>query len=214
MRRGSRKFKKVAVLKGGPSAERDVSLRSGAAVAAGLRQAGYEVSEIDITGHSVNLPAGVEAVFVALHGEFGEDGRVQRILEAKGIPYTGSGPGASAAAFDKRRAKEALLKAHVPTPAYEVLKRGDSRKLPLPVVVKPPCQGSSLGVYRVFRRSQWNAAARGAFKYDDEILVEKYIKGRELTVGIVGDTVLPVVEIKARAGWYSFNAKYGSRDTR
>lgn len=214
MTAGRKKFRKVAVLKGGPSSERDVSLRSGAAVARGLREAGYDVTEIDVTGHTVDLPAGIKAVFITLHGEFGEDGHVQRILEARRIPYTGSGPGASATAFDKRLAKEALCRAGIPTPAYEVLKRGEARGLSLPVVVKPPCQGSSLGVYRVFRRAQWGAAARGAMKYDDEILVERYVKGRELTVGIVGDKVLPVVEIVAPAGWYSFSAKYASKCTR
>lgn len=214
MRRGRRKFRRVAVLKGGPSAERDVSLRSGAAVARGLREAGYDVTEVDIRGHSVRIPAGTEAVFIALHGEFGEDGQVQRILEARSIPYTGSGPAASAAAFDKRLAKEILHRNGIPTPEYEVLRRGDTRRLPLPVVVKPPCQGSSIGVYRVFRREQWRAAIEGAFAYDDELIAEKYVKGRELTVGIVGTDVLPVVEIVAPAGWYSFDAKYSGGRTR
>lgn len=212
---GGKEFTKVAVLKGGPSAEREVSLRSGAAVAKGLRDAGYDVVEIDITGQSVALPRGIQAVFIALHGEFGEDGRIQQILQDRGIPYTGSGPAASAAAFDKRRAKDILCKNGILTPEYEILRRGHASGLPLPVVVKPPCQGSSLGVYRIFRRKQWKAALKGAFAFDDELLVERYVKGRELTVGVVGRKVLPVVEIIAPGGWYSYTAKYGSsRKTR
>lgn len=214
MSKGGQRFKKVAVLKGGPSAEQEVSLRSGAAVAKGLREAGYDVTEITIKSKSVDLPPGIQAAFIALHGEFGEDGRIQQILEDRGIPYTGSGPVASATAFDKMRSKAIMCREGILTPEYEVLRRGDPLGLPLPVVVKPPRQGSSLGVYRVFRREQWDAALKGAFEYDDELLVEKYVKGRELTVGIVGNEVLPVVEIVAPAGWYSFTAKYGSKGTR
>jgi len=210
----ARKLRKVAVLKGGPSKEREVSLRSGAAVATGLREAGYDVIEIDVKDCTLDLPPGVEGVFIALHGEFGEDGQVQRLLRARGVPYTGSSPESSALAFDKKRTKAALVKKGIPTPEYEVLVRGDRRKLALPVVVKPARQGSSLGVYRVFSDGEWEAALTGALAYDNEVIVEKYIEGRELTVGIVGKDVLPVVEIVAPDGWYSFDAKYSGGRTR
>lgn len=208
----SKRFNKVAVLKGGPSTEREVSLRSGAAVAGGLREAGYEVSEVDVTARTLDLPAGIEAVFIALHGEFGEDGQVQAMLDMMRIPYTGSGSRSSDAAMDKGLSKKVFLKAGIPTPEYEMLRRGGRRKLSLPVVVKPLRQGSSLGVHRVFEESEWNAAIDDVFTFGDEALVERYIEGRELTAGIVGDRVLPLVEIRA-AEWYSYNAKYKSGGT-
>lgn len=192
---------------GGPSSERDVSLRSGSAIARGLRDAGYEVAEVPFCGREFQVPAGTEAVFVALHGEFGEDGQVQAILEEQGIPYTGSGPESSRTAFDKVLSKKIFMARGIPTPAYELLKTGDRRTLPLPVVTKPVCQGSSIGVHRVFAESEWEPASRDTLSYGD-MLVETYIPGRELTVGIVGDEALPVVEIVAPGDWYSFDAKY------
>lgn len=204
----NRRFKKVAVLKGGPSSERDVSLRSGAAVAKGLREAGYDVTEIDVKGCAVDIPAGVEAVFVALHGEFGEDGQVQAILNRKGIPYTGSGVEASRASFDKELSKIRCGKAGIPTPEYEVLRQGGRRSLPLPVVVKPACQGSSIGVHRVTDEADWIPALADSLRYDERVVVEQYIPGRELTVGVVDREALPVVEIVAPDGWYDYQAKY------
>jgi len=209
-----KRFRKVAVLKGGPSAERDVSLRSGAAVAKGLREAGYDVVEIDVTCHAVDLPPGIEAAFIALHGEFGEDGKVQSILRKKGIPYTGSSPEASATAFDKKLSKQLLRRAGVRTPDCEVLVRGERPGMSLPAVVKPARQGSSIGVHRVFDGADWEAALADAFEYDTEVIVERYIEGRELTVGVVGDDVLPVVEIVAPDDWYSYQAKYTAGATR
>jgi len=210
MAKGGRRFRKVAVLKGGFSAEREVSLRSGAAVAKGLREAGYEVEEVEVKDAEPILPRGVEAAFVALHGEFGEDGGIQRRLSSMGIPYTGSDPKASEAAFDKVLTKKLLQAADVPTPRYELVRKGGRRTMPLPVVVKPPRQGSSIGVSKVFSETQWPGALADALKYDTEAMVEEYISGRELTVGIVGDTVLPVVEIVAPGGWYDYTAKYTS----
>jgi len=204
----SRRFKRVAVLKGGPSSERDVSLRSGAAVAKGLREAGYEVAEIDVKERAVNLPAGIEAVFIALHGEFGEDGQVQAILNQKGIPYTGSGVEASRASFDKEVSKRLCEKAGIPTPAYEILRKGGRRRLALPVVIKPACQGSSIGVHRVTAEADWAAALADSLGYDERVVVEQFIPGRELTVGVVGREALPVVEIVAPDGWYDYQAKY------
>lgn len=200
---------RVAVLMGGPSEERDVSLRSGAAVARGLRGAGYDAVEVDVAGYQLGaLPAGVEAVFVALHGAFGEDGCVQAELEARGIPYTGTGPAASRVAFDKCLSKTVFCSAGVPTPVYEILTMGQARTLPLPVVVKPPRQGSSIGVHIVRREEEWTVARDDAFRYGDSVLVESFIDGDEVTVGIVEDEVLPAVQIVAPGGDYSFEAKY------
>jgi D-alanine-D-alanine ligase len=203
-----KRFLHVAVLKGGISKEREVSLRSGAAVAGGLRQAGYIVDEIDIAGPDFTVPAGVEAVFIALHGDFGEDGQIQRILEQKHILYTGADPQASWLAFAKNLAKDILMRHKIATPVYEILRPGQKRTLPLPVIVKPTRQGSSFGVHRVLRENEWTTALADAMNYNHEVLVEKYIAGRELTVGIVGNDVLPVIEIRAPEGNYDFHAKY------
>jgi len=203
-----RRYTKVAVLMGGPSAEREVSLRSGAAVAQGLRAAGYDVAEVVLEDESFDIPAGVEAVFIALHGRFGEDGGLQTILKRRGIPYAGSGPEASRRAFDKRLTKQVLVREGIPTPPFELLRDGERRSLPLPVVVKPPRQGSSIGVHRVFHEADWAEALAGALAHDDEVLVEQFIEGRELTVGVLDGTPLPVLEIRPREGFYSYQAKY------
>lgn len=203
-----RRFRHVAVLMGGPSAEREVSLRSGAAVAGGLRAAGYTVTAVDVTTHELAIPAGVEAVFIALHGEYGEDGAVQAVLAGMGIPYTGSDPASSHRSFDKAISKRILCEHQIPTPSYEILRPGDSRTLPLPVVVKPLRQGSSIGVCRVRRAEEWADAAAQALQFDGEMLVEQYIPGRELTVGIVAGEVLPAVEIVPPDEWYDYRAKY------
>ncbi|MBI2441589.1 MAG: D-alanine--D-alanine ligase [Lentisphaerae bacterium] len=204
----NRDFKRVAVLMGGPSQEREVSLRSGAAVAQGLRDAGYEALEVDVQDRVLNLPPGVEAVFIALHGEFGEDGQVQEMLEQQQIPYTGSGPEASRIAFDKVRAKQIMLAQGIATPKFEVLERGQRRSLPLPVVVKPVRQGSSFGCHKVTAETAWPTALADALRYNHEALVEEYIDGRELTVGIVDKEVLPVIEIRAPDNTYDYRAKY------
>ena len=206
---GAKQFRKVAVLMGGPSSERAVSLRSGAAVARGLRERGYEVCEV-VVGEdaSFELPAGTDAVFVAMHGQFGEDGTIQAMLRERGIPHTGSSPEASARSFDKSQSKPVIAAAGIPTPAYEFLRAGDVRTLPLPVVVKPVRQGSSVGVARVFREEDWAAALAAALAYDETVLVEEFIPGRELTVGVVGDTVLPVIEIITADGNFNYEQKY------
>jgi D-alanine-D-alanine ligase len=203
-----KRFQRVAVLMGGPSEEREVSLRSGAAVAGGLRGAGYDVVEVDVKGHEIHLPDSVEAAFIALHGEFGEDGGVQAILDGMSIPYTGSGSRSSNLAFDKALTKQLLVDNGVPTPSYEVLRSGENRTLEFPLVVKPSCQGSSLGITKVSQESEWDGAVKEALSYGDEIVVEEYIEGRELTVGIVGDTAFAVVEIEAPDNWYDYDAKY------
>jgi len=211
---GPKPFRRVAVLKGGPSTEREVSLRSGTAVANGLRQAGYRVDEIDVTAPALDVPGGVEAVFIALHGAFGEDGQMQSLLESQRIPYTGSGVEASRVSFDKRLSKALMMRHAIPTPAFEVLTAGQPHSLPLPVVIKPPCQGSTIGIHKVDAESQWAAAFADAVRYDGAVLVEAYIPGRELTVGVVGDSALPVIEIVAPNQWYDYDAKYsGTRGT-
>ena len=204
----NRKFKRVAVLMGGPSSEREVSLRSGAAISAGLKAKGYDVVDLDLQGADVKIPAGVEAVFIALHGTFGEDGGVQAALRELGLPFTGSGVEASRLAFDKVASKKVMEQHGLPTPRYEVLRKGQPRTLPLPVVVKPPREGSSVGVSRVFDEAEWAGAVERSHAIDPEILVESFIEGRELTVGIVGDQVLPIVEILAPGGSYDYHAKY------
>ncbi len=199
--------KHVAVLKGGVSAERDVSLRSGEAVAHGLREAGYAVTEVDVTCRDIVLPAGTDVVFVALHGDFGEDGGVQEILDDMGVPYTGSGAAASRASFDKITTKERLVAAGIPTPEYRVVGSDPVSPLPLPVVVKPACQGSTIGIHCVRVPDQWTAACRDAQAHGRS-LVETYVPGRELTVGVVGELALPVGEIIAPEQWYDYDAKY------
>lgn len=214
MKSPSRKFTNVAVLMGGPSSERAISLKSGAAVARGLQSAGYSVNQVDATGPEVRLPAGTEAVFIALHGEFGEDGTVQAQLQQQGIPYTGSGPEASRNAFDKRLSKRIFDRAGIPTAPYEILSNPAGRTLDLPVVVKPPCQGSTIGIFKVSRESEWDQAFAESIRYDGEVLVERFIPGRELTVGIIDGTALPVIEIVAPEGWYDFDAKYTKGQSR
>lgn len=203
-----RRFHTIAVLKGGPSAERSVSLSSGTAVAKALRSLDYDVVEVDVTGYDVEVPSTCEAVFIALHGAFGEDGQLQKMLEQRKIPFTGSSSSASRCSFDKLSSKRVFEANGVATPRWEVLLPGQPRTLPLPVVVKPPRQGSSIGISKVFQESEWEPALQAAREHDPESLVEAYIEGRELTVGIVGDQVLPVVEIRAPDGYYDYHAKY------
>lgn len=210
-----RKFHKVAVLMGGVSSERDVSLRSGAAIAAGLREAGYEVSEVVIDREEVyGLPEGCEAVFIALHGGYGENGGVQRDLEKLGIPYTGPSAEASAIAIDKVLTKEKFIEAGVPTASYEVLRQGEEEtKLPFPLVVKPPRDGSSVGLTCPVMESNWGKALEDAREVDPEVLVERYIPGREWTVAVINDEAMPIVEIAPKSGVYDFHSKYTAGET-
>lgn len=206
---GKKRFQKVAVLMGGPSSERAVSLRSGAAVAGALRERGYEVAEVVVgEDSSFAVPPGTDVAFVAMHGRFGEDGTIQALLRRQGVPHTGSSPEASRRAFDKSLSKPAMVAAGIPTPKHEFLRKGQARTLPLPVVVKPVRQGSSVGVSRVFREADWAAALELALGLDDVALVEEFIPGRELTVGVVGGSVLPVIEILAPDGNFDYHAKY------
>ena len=208
------RFQNVAVLMGGISAERDISLRSGAAAVAGLQACGYTVTSLDLQEAVLELPDNVEAVFLALHGTFGEDGTVQAELARRGIPFTGSGERASRLAMDKAAAKCCWERAGIPTAPFGVLSHPEVSPLHFPVVVKPVAQGSSIGVHLVQRPEDWDAALKDAFAYDVRVMVEAYIAGREVTVGILDGTALPVVEIVAPDGWYGFGAKYMTGDTR
>ncbi|MCS7048102.1 MAG: D-alanine--D-alanine ligase [Verrucomicrobiae bacterium] len=208
----------VAVLMGGVSAEREVSLRSGAAVAGALERCGARVTRVDVQSRQLELPAEVDVVFVALHGTFGEDGTVQRMLEERGLPYTFSDAAASARAFDKVRSKQAFLANEVPTPRFVVLSArrpnfSAVEMLHWPVGVKPARQGSSVGVMRVERREELPAACAEAGRYDDWLLVEEWVTGRELTVAVLEGRALPVIEVRPRDGWFDYRAKYTSGRT-
>ena len=209
----NRRFSNVAVLKGGISSEREVSLRSGAAIAQGLRDGGYDVLEIDIDSKEFTIPKEIEAVFVALHGRFGEDGEIQQRLVEKEIPFTGSGAESSRVSFDKVLTRDRLEASGIPVPKGEVLKTTIERTLSIPLVVKPPREGSSMGCHLVFKESDWDAAFTDATHYSADVLVEEYIPGRELTVGVVDGQVLPVVEINTAGAWYDYDAKYVTGDT-
>ena len=202
---------RIALMLGGPSAEREVSLRSGAAVGEALRGLGHQVTAVDPADGRFELPAGTDAVFLALHGTFGEDGTVQRLLDARGAVYTGCGAEASRIAFDKVLTKNLCRKHGVPTARFAVVKSAEA-PMPggfgLPLVVKPVRQGSSVGLKFVEDQADWPEALAGALKYDTEALVEEKIAGRETTVGILDGEALPVVEVRPKSGGYDYRNKY------
>jgi len=202
----------IVVLLGGPSAEREVSLRSGAAVAAALRGLGHGVHEVDPTPGSLRLPTETDVAFLALHGTYGEDGAVQAELEALGMPYTGCGIESSRIAFDKVLAKERMIGAGVPTPRYRVLRSG-SESWPgegwtCPVVLKPAREGSSVGLQFVETPGAFSGALQASLRHGTEILMEPRIVGRETTVGILDGVALPVVEVRPKSGAYDYRNKY------
>jgi D-alanine-D-alanine ligase len=201
----------IAVMLGGPSAEREVSLRSGAGVTEALRSLGHNVTEVDPKDGTFTLPKKIEVVFLALHGTYGEDGAVQQQLEKLGVPYTGCDAEASRVAFDKVLTKQRCLEAGIPTAKYVVV-ASDKAPWPAgwqpPLVVKPVHQGSSVGLQFVERADEWNPALREAFRYDSQLLVEEKIEGRETTVGILEGRPLPVVEVRPKAGAYNYRNKY------
>lgn len=198
----------LVVLMGGPGSENAVSLRSGAAVANALRQGGYRVTELEVQGTDVALPADTGLCVNMIHGTFGEDGGLQALLDARGIAYTGEGAAASRVAFDKLASKKLFEAAGVPTPRWEVLAPGARPALPLPVVIKAPREGSSVGVHLVREPALLEPALADCAALDREILVEELIEGRELTVGIVGDRAMAVVEIRPHEGFYDYAHKY------
>jgi len=208
----------VVVLMGGVSNEREISMESGKAVAEGLRSVGLGVREVVVTDRRLSAMAEVrcDVAFIALHGPFGEDGGVQAILEAQDIPYTGSGVAASMRAMDKVLSKEIFQARGIPTAAYEVVNgKADlrvlgklGRKLRYPMAVKPAREGSSLGVSIVHDRDELVQAVEVAGTFGPVSIVEKYVKGRELTVGILGEATLPIIELKPKHAFFDFAAKY------
>jgi D-alanine-D-alanine ligase len=200
--------KKVAVLMGGPGSERNVSLATGQGVSKALRSLGIEVVDVDVHDENFQFPEDVEIAFNCIHGTFGEDGQLQQILEDRGVTYTGDGVEASGIAFDKILSKEKFLERGVVTPESEVIAAGQRPKMPVPLVVKPARQGSTVGIVIVKNQNELDAALLEAAKYDRKLLIEKFVSGRELTIGILGDQALPIIEIIPKGGFYDFNTKY------
>ncbi len=215
------KFGKVAVLLGGKSAEREVSLKSGGMVLKALRAKGVDAHPFDPKEKDFAAleKERFERVFIALHGRFGEDGTVQGILEWLGIPYTGSGVLASALAMDKLRTKRIWAAEGLPTAPHAVLTAESdfkvvSRKLGLPIFVKPAREGSSVGMTKVKRAGDLEEAFALAVNYDPVVIAEKFIDGPELTVALLGEQVLPVIRIETPREFYDYEAKYIANDTR
>jgi D-alanine-D-alanine ligase len=193
---------------GGPGSERDVSMATGKGVVKALRSLGVEVIEVDVKGADFALPTGIELAFLTIHGTFGEDGQLQQILEDRGIPFTGEGAAESALAFDKIRSKEAFREKGIATPYWQIITDSQRPTIPIPFVIKAPRQGSTVGVHIIRNEREVDAAIADASTYDRELLVEKFCAGRELTIGILGDQVLPILEIIPKGGFYDFNNKY------
>ncbi|MFB0980027.1 MAG: D-alanine--D-alanine ligase [Alteromonadaceae bacterium] len=215
---------KLAVLYGGDSAEREVSLNSGKAVAEGLRQAGFEVELIDTKGFCLTdlTKRNIDRVFIALHGRGGEDGCVQGALQYMGIPYTGSDVLGSALSMDKIRSKQVFQAQGLPTAPYAIVDKNDYEegqavkilnKLGDMVMVKPANEGSSIGMAKAQTANELHKALTAAFEYDDEILVEAWITGPEYTVAILGDEALPAIHMETPREFYDYEAKYQSTTT-
>ena len=202
----------ITVMLGGPSAEREVSLSSGAGVVKALRSLGHTVFEVDPKTPDWILPPDTDVVCLApLHGTYGEDGQIQRQLEKLGVIYTGCDAEASRIAFDKVLTKKLCVEAGVPTAKYLVVKSEKAalpKDLQLPLVVKPVRQGSSVGLRFVERAADWQGALAEALKFDSEVLVEEKIVGRETTVGILDGKALPIVEVRPKTGAYDYRNKY------
>lgn len=200
----------IAVLLGGPSAEREVSLRSGAAMAKALRSLGHVVHEVDPPPGALELPGGTDVAVLALHGTYGEDGTVQAELEQLGVPYTGCGVAASLFAFDKVVTKRRCIAAGVPTADFVVFNsvtEWPEGWLP-PVVLKPTRQGSSVGLQFVDATADFPRALAESLRFGGEVVMEKRIVGRETTVGILDGQALPVVEVRPKQGAYDYANKY------
>ena len=202
----------VAVLAGGPGSERDVSLASASGVAKALEGHVGKVTLVDVKGPVFKLPEGADIAFNVIHGTYGEDGTLQAELEERGIPYTGARRVSSRLAFDKVLSKNAFIDAGVSTPLSEVVMIGSGKVSPgaigIPCVVKPPREGSSVGVHLVHSEEEWDAAIKDTSQYSPDVLVEQLITGKELTVGVLGDQVLPIIHIQPRSGFYDISNKY------
>ena len=215
---GMSSFKKICVLMGGTSNEREVSLVSGKNVADALASLGkYEVVPVVLDEDSLSSLPECDACFLALHGGWGENGGVQAMLDARKIPYTGPGAKSSRIAIDKIRSKMVLEMNGLPTAKWTLASLDTPESpMPLPVVVKPPSDGSSVGISKVSDPSEWEGALKAALAAQpgrNEVLVEDFIDGREMTVGVLEGVPLPVVEICAKGGWYGYEEKYESDET-
>ncbi|MDZ4404395.1 D-alanine--D-alanine ligase [Prosthecobacter sp.] len=202
--------KKIALLMGGPGSERKVSLKTAESVAEALRSKGAIITEIDVTGPDFEVPADTFIAMNLIHGTFGEDGQIQAILEQRGIRYTGAGVESSRVAFDKLLSKERFTAAGAPTPRSQTYPLDGSQPLAIgfPLVVKPPREGSSVGVHICHHQAEFDAAIEDAKKFGKETLIEDYVAGKELTIGILGDQVLPIIHIEPVEGFYDINNKY------
>ena len=212
---------KVAVLYGGSSAERDISIQSGTAVLGALLKSGVDAHPFDPSEQGVHklLENGFQRAFIVLHGRLGEDGTIQGALELMGMPYTGSGVLASALAMDKWRSKLVWQAVGLPTPGYELLDVNSdlvvvAEKLSLPLFVKPVNEGSSVGISKVKKLSELRPAYVEAAKYDQLVMAEEFVSGGEYTVAILGKQALPVIKIESAKEFYDFEAKYLRNDTR
>ena len=207
---------------GGLSREREISLKTGKAILKALVEKGYATIPIDVGSDIAEklVREKIEFAFLALHGRFGEDGTIQGMLELMKIPYTGSGVLASALAMDKIMSKRFFLCEKIPTPRFETFRREEIKKnqseeisLPLPVVVKPSREGSTIGVSIVRKEEDLSPALREAERYDAEILIEEFMRGKEITVGILEDIPLPIIEIVPKSGFYDYRSKYTKGET-
>jgi D-alanine-D-alanine ligase len=222
MKREELKHKKIAVLLGGCSAEREISLKTGRAVLAAMAEKGLPALAIDVDRDLPErlLREHVEVVFIALHGRYGEDGTIQGLLEMLKIPYTGSGVLASSLAMDKWMSKKIFMFHGIPTPDSRIFHTGDdtaslreSIQDWYPVVVKPNQEGSTLGVSIIDKGEDIEVAIEDSLRYDNKVLVEKYISGKEITVSVLDGKALPVIEIRPKSGFYDYTAKYTSGQT-
>ncbi len=215
------KFGKVAVLMGGKSAEREISLKSGTRVLDALKKSGVDAHAFDPRDHGLEALKAqrFDRAFIALHGRFGEDGTVQGALEYLGIPYTGSGVMASALAMDKWRTKLLWRAAGLPSPSYELMSArtdlaGLAARLGLPLMVKPAREGSSIGMSKVATIEKIAPAYELAARYDDIVIAERFVEGMELTAGVLGDEPLPLIRLETPREFYDYEAKYFADDTR
>lgn len=202
---------KIAVLAGGPGSEREVSLASGKAVLKALLSLDLDAVAVDVTSTRVDLPEGTGLCFNVIHGTFGEDGQLQEILDEKGVPYTGARANSSRVAFDKNLAKQAFLAAGVPTPGSEIIDCSRGSVLPSfspPFVIKPPREGSSIGIEIVHTAAEARAAVAEAAKHSSDLLIEEFISGPELTVPVIDGEAYPVIHIIPPEGVYDMATKY------
>jgi len=213
------KNRRIAVLMGGPSSEREISLKSGNCVLNALKEAQLNVTAFDVNRELPDrlIKNKIDLVFIALHGKPGEDGTIQGMLDILNIPYTGSGVLASALSMDKIASKRLFQIAEIPTPEFRIMSK-DKPYIAnpfknFPVVIKPSTEGSTIGVSIVKNENEFKKALETAFHYDDNVICEKYIDGKEVTVGILGEEALPVIEIIPKSGFYDFNAKYKKKFT-